>query len=109
MKFIKHIFNQKDFITHGDKKSQANYQNFVNPCLLSHSPEKLVIEVLHVPSLHLLLGEIVIFFWNNFLLFRICFVYKIYIILGVIDKLLKELEAVLSRKWVDEFLIKVNN
>ena len=45
-------------------------------------PDKRVIEVLHIPSLHLLLG--------------------------VVDKLLQELEKKVSKNWVDKYLKKVN-
>ena len=54
----------------------------MNPPILSMDPDKRVIEVLHIPSLHLLLG--------------------------VVDKLLQELEKKVSKNWVDKYLKKVN-
>ena len=45
-------------------------------------PDKRIIEVLHIPSLHLLLG--------------------------VVDKLLQELKKRASKNWVDKYLKKVN-
>ena len=54
----------------------------MNPTILSIDPDKQIIEVLHIPSLHLLLG--------------------------VVDKLLQELEKKVSKNWVDKYLKKVN-
>ena len=54
----------------------------MNPPILSMDPDKRVIEVLHIPSLHLLLG--------------------------VVDKLLQELKKKVSINWLDKYLKKVN-
>ena len=50
-------FNQ-DYQNQGNRRIQSHFQNFVNPPILSMDPDKRVIEVLHIPSLHLLLGVV---------------------------------------------------
>ena len=56
------IFRQKKpqkFVEDGsDAKKQQLYDNVTNPPLITSSVEKLVIESLSVPELHLLLGRI---------------------------------------------------
>ena len=63
-------------------KKQKLFQNFINEPLLAGDPETLVLLLLMIPELHLLIG--------------------------VVDKLLLELEKAISREWVDTYLKKVS-
>ena len=85
----------------GSRKTQSNFQNFINPCILCPDPDKLVLEILHIPSLHLLLGYKTFYFSY--------IVNNLFDIQGVVDKLLTELERILGKKWVDDFLQQVLN
>ena len=40
-----------------DTKKQQEFENVTNPPLLTSSPDKLIIEILSVPQLHILLGK----------------------------------------------------
>ena len=71
-----------DYQNRGNRRNQSHFQNFVNPPILSMDPDKRIIEVLHIPSLHLLLG--------------------------VVDKLLQELEKKVFKNWIDKYLKRVN-
>ena len=61
-----------------NKKKQIDYQNCVNPNLLAGDPNTTVIKMIFPPELHLMIG--------------------------VVDKHLQGLEAVLGKCWVDRFL-----
>ena len=65
-----------------NKKKQADFQNCVNPNLLAGDPDTPVITMLYPPELHL--------------------------IIGIVDKHLKGLEAVFGKCWIDNYLKEVH-
>ena len=51
------IFVQRFVEAGSDTKKQQEFENITNPPLLTSSPDKLIIEILSVPQLHILLGK----------------------------------------------------
>ena len=50
--------NFQDFVHSGAKKSKAmKFSNVINEPVLSGSPDKLVLDLLNIPELHLLIGR----------------------------------------------------
>ena len=63
-KFIVHFvylfFLHKAYIDAGcPKKKEKEFQNFTHPPLLTGDPEQLVLDVINIPSLHILIGKII--------------------------------------------------
>ena len=88
-------------------KKQSQFNNIINPPLLSGPLDRKIIELLNIPSLHLFLGNLKLFLNST-----ICSYYSLTIFLGVVDKLLKELGKNLfpsrgkecGEDWVESFL-----
>ena len=66
-------------------KKQKDYQNIVNPSLINDPADKKVLDLLNIPSLHILIGKI---FASHDILVYLSICLKI----GVVDKHIKELE-----------------
>ena len=75
--------NHQKYVDAGsNRKTQARFENCVNPNLLAGDSDTVVMDCLNMPELHLLIG--------------------------VVDKHLTGLEKVFSEEWLDDYLKRVN-
>ena len=103
---MKIILSQKYVEAGADPKKQQQFQNVTHPPLITASLEKLILESLNVPELHLLLGTDIQAKIMNLVFIQLS--------IGVVEKLLKEFERNvfstrdLGKTFMNNYLKKVD-